>query len=205
MLTRNDPRRELYPLYKEHILKALIINGSPHKNGSTTKVLSMLEEKIRKSYDVETVFAYDLAIKPCIGCTKCRPNNECVLPNDDGHVMGKKMTDADVVIIGSPCYWGNVPAPLKLIFDRNVVTFEHFLTGKPVPKLVGKKGVILVTTGSGKNQANLISQGKGTVQAIKTVLQSGGIKVTSSSIIYSAWNIDNEDKRVRKIINKISI
>jgi len=68
---------------------------------------------------------YDLKIKPCIGCLKYRPNKKCVLPYDDAHLLSEKIKQADILIIGSPTYWGNIPGPLTTLFDKKVTTFEY--------------------------------------------------------------------------------
>src|SRR3989304_3248169 len=88
----------------------------------------------------------------------------------------------------SPTYWGNITAPLKAIFDRNVVTFEHFLNNAPKPKMKGKKAIIVVTSGSGFKDYKKKSQSSGTIQAIKTVLQSGGYEIAGVINMHSAWN-----------------
>ena len=31
----------------------------------------------------------------CIACMKCRPDGKCVQPEDDAHIIGRKIKDAD--------------------------------------------------------------------------------------------------------------
>jgi len=171
-------------------MKALILNASPRKAGSTSAVLGILEKRIRAEYDTERIDVRDLSVRPCEGCSSCRPNGACVLPRDGAHDIGEKIAAADLIVIGTPCYWGNIPSPLKAILDRNVTTFEHFLSGKPEPKLRGKKAIIVVTSGSSFPFSHLRTQIGGTVNALKTVLKSGGIKILSVVSIPSAWNLD---------------
>ena len=89
-----------------------------------------------------------MEMKPCQGCLKCRPDGKCVLPEDDVHRLGDKIKYSDYIIIGSPCYWGNMPGTLKIFFDRNVTTFEHFRNGLPSPVLKGKKVLLIITSGA---------------------------------------------------------
>ena len=185
--------------------KALLINGSPHLNGPTVNIMKMIEDKIVKTYTSEWANTYELNIKPCIGCFKCRPNSECVLKQDDSHLVGKKITETDLLIIGSPVYWGNITAPLKMLFDRNVTTFVHFLEGREKPKLNGKKGIIIVTGGTGPEGYMQINQGGGAIQAIKTVLDSGGIKLIGVLNIHSSWKIEDRKKEILDLISKIKI
>lgn len=186
-------------------MKALILNGSPKKIGPTAEVANLLLEKAGRHYDTEKIDVYGLNIKPCIGCHKCRPNGTCALPADDGHVLGEKIAAADLLIIATPCYWGNIPAPLKALFDRNVVTFEHFLKGKPTPKLKGKRAILAVTSGSGFFASRLKSQATGTIQALKTVLTSGGIKIIKTFRLYSAWNLAKFHPKLKQNILNLKI
>ncbi len=183
--------------------KALIINGSPHREGPTSAILKMIEERIRDEYETQTVHAYNLSIKPCIGCFKCRPDGVCILPKDDGQITGEKMSDAGLIVVGAPVYWGNIPAPLKIIFDRNVVTFENFLSGKPMPRMKGKKAVIAVTSGSGEKDYRKISQSYGAIQTIRTVLESGGVKIIKVINVHSAWDFEKHREKIRSEISGI--
>lgn len=184
---------------------ALLINGSPHRTGQTASIMEKIEQQINRSYICEWIHVYDLNIHPCIGCNKCRPDSECFLQEDDGQRIGRKISDADLLLIGSPVYWGNITAPLKMLFDRNVTTFEHFLNDGPQPKLENKEAIIIVTGGAGADVYNDINQGGGAIQAIKTVLDSGGIKVINIINIYSSWDIENRTKDVEETIKSIRI
>jgi len=171
-------------------MRALFINGSPHKNGATYRILEMVEEKLLGTYVPEWLNAYDLSVKPCMGCLRCRPNGECVLPEDGGHRTGRMIAEADLIVVGSPVYWGNITAPLKMLFDRNVTTFEHFLNSGPTPKLTGKDALIVVAGGSGPADHDKSNQGGGAVQAIRTVFESGGVHVAGIVNMYSSWDFE---------------
>jgi multimeric flavodoxin WrbA len=129
-------------------IKTLILNGSPHKNGATASVLKMVTEKIEDSIEYKWFNAYDLKIKPCQGCLGCRPDKVCVLPEDDGHLLGRELKEADLLIVGTPSYWSNLPAPLKVIFDRNVSVLEYCLDKPPIPNMTGKQAILVVTCAS---------------------------------------------------------
>jgi flavorubredoxin len=117
----------------------------------------------------------DLAIKPCMGCLQCRPDKVCVLPRDDAHRVGELIQESDVLIVGSPTYWGNITGPLKMLFDRNVPTFEY-VGGKgfPKPNHKGERAIIVVASSSPWPFNLLPSQSGGAVRALKTILKSAG-------------------------------
>ncbi len=185
--------------------KALIINASPHATGSTATVLDMLESRISAKYEVERVNLGAQAVRPCAGCGGCRPDGACVLPRDEATAIGEKIAKVDLLAIGAPCYWGNIPSTLKAVFDRNVTTFEHFLNGRPTPKLRGKKAVILVTAGSPFPYSLLANQAGGTVRAIRTPLESGGIRILATRVFSSAWRLDEDAERAKRSIAGIRI
>lgn len=181
-------------------MKTLILNGSPRKNGVTSQILSRIENLLDNLTTVEHLSVYDMDIKPCIGCLKCRPDKTCVLKEDDAHRTVNKIDDADLFIVGSPTYWGNMSGPLKTLFDRAVPTFEYIdgLNIKPVQK--GKKAII-VTASSAPYPFNLLgSQSRGTVKSIKTILKSGGYKIIKTINIP---NSNNFDKKKDKIFSDI--
>ena len=102
-------------------MNILIVNGSPRKKGLISQMLGIMREGANQRGDrVEVVYTNDLSIKPCIGCMACRTKCKCVLGEDDSQQVLKMMQDADSIIMGAPCYWGNIPGQMKLLFDRIV-------------------------------------------------------------------------------------
>ena len=161
-------------------MNILIINGSPRKKGLISQMLGIMQEEAQSNnMTVETVNIMDLEMKPCIGCMVCRTKEKCVLPEDDTLKVLEKLRWADTVIMGAPCYWGNMTGQLKMLFDRWVYgLMDHSEKGYPQPLLKGKKAII-VTTCTTPWPFNLIfKQSAGTVRAIKEVLCWSGFKIT---------------------------
>ena len=119
-------------------MNILIINGSPRKKGLVSQMLDiMCCEAENRGDSVETVFTNDLNVKPCIGCMVCRTKNKCVLDEDDSQRVIKLLQEADAIIMGAPCYWGNIPGQMKLLFDRMVdqyhtLSYPQARTSAPV-------------------------------------------------------------------------
>jgi multimeric flavodoxin WrbA len=160
-------------------MNILILNGSPRKNGNTVKILRQIEDGIAKEHSVVWIDVIDLTIKPCIGCLRCRPNQECVLAKDDAYIVRQKINEADMLVIGTPTYWGNMSGPLKNLFDRSVTLFEDFSKGRfAKPGQKGKRAIIVTACGAPWPFNQLSSQGRGTIRSIKTVLHSGGYRIS---------------------------
>lgn len=185
-------------------MKVLILNGSPKKKGKVAAILAAIADGARGTHDVEWIDVYDLAVKPCISCTKCRPDKPCALPRDDAHAVAEKITAADVLVVGTPTYWGNMSAPLKALFDRMVTTFEHLgLTGLPRPLHRGKKALI-VTASSAPWPYNLLpSQAAGAVRSVKTVLAGGGFNIAGTVSLGGTRTMEHVPPRVLRRAGKL--
>jgi multimeric flavodoxin WrbA len=171
-------------------------------------LLSELAAGIAGKHHVETVRVHDLNMKPCIGCLKCRPDKNCILPKDDAHALADAVKNADVLVIGAPVYWGNMPGPLKIFFDRNVPLFEY-CEAKPIryvpkPQLKGKKCVLIVSAGCPFPYSLLPSQCLGTIRSLKIILNAGGIKVISTLQVPDAFDFEKKKERHLRRVRKIA-
>ena len=160
-------------------MRILVINGSPHPKGVIANLLKAVTEGLSQNADIEWIDAGKLNIRPCLGCMKCRrdPNGICVLPADDGHVMGQKLRQADGLIIGTPTYWGNMSAQLKLIFDRNVpALMGEKPSGTPIPKHKGKPAVVVTACTTPWPFNWIFAESRGALAAVHEVLKWSGFK-----------------------------
>ena len=159
----------------------LMLNASPRKKGVTTSLLRIVAEEARSAgVEVEWVDVHELSIRPCIGCLKCRPDKTCILPKDDAHRIGELLARCSGLVIGTPTYWGNMPGPLKLLFDRNVPVLEHYelYTWRfPRPKHKGKPAAIITASLSPFPFNYLPSQGSGALRAVRIVLNAAGFDI----------------------------
>jgi multimeric flavodoxin WrbA len=101
-------------------MKILVLNGSPRKSGTVVSLLQAVTEPLSAEHEVEWIDVCKLNMKYCSACMACREKETCILPEDDAHMVGKRIQEADALVIGTPTHWGNMCAPLKLLFDRNV-------------------------------------------------------------------------------------
>jgi multimeric flavodoxin WrbA len=76
-----------------------------------------------EKHEVDWVDVYDLEMRPCLACMKCRPEGECVQAEDDAHRVGRKIREAGALVVGTPTYFSNMSAILKMLFERNVTVF----------------------------------------------------------------------------------
>ena len=180
-------------------MNVLIIHASPRRKGVTSTLLSEIEASIRSAHKIETVHIYDLEMKPCMGCMKCRPDQACILPRDDAHVLAEKVGWSDFIIIGCPVYWGNMPGSLKLFFDRNVPLFEYAearaIRYVPKPQLRGKRAALVVSSVAPFPYNLLRSQSRGTIGALRTILKAAGVRIEWVINVSDSYNFEKKRSR----------
>ena len=161
--------------------KVLVINGSPRRKGLISRMLDiMIEEAEFNGCEVDVIRANDLNVRPCMGCMVCRSKNACVLPKDDSVEVLQKLQQADVVVIGAPCYWGNLPGQLKLLFDRMVYGMMRDTAYFPEPLMKGKKSVLVSTSTTPWPWNILFRQTRGVIRALREILHYSGIKIVKT-------------------------
>jgi multimeric flavodoxin WrbA len=100
----------------------LILNGSPKKDGNTSRLVEWFAQGARlNSGNVEIIRAAQLKVKSngCLSCRKCQSakDYECVIDDDIKSAL-KKVARADVIVFATPLYFYGPSAQLKLIIDR---------------------------------------------------------------------------------------
>ena len=159
----------------------LIINGSPRKKGLISQMLLIFHEQaINSGVEVIEVYANDLQIKPCMGCMACRSKQHCVLPEDDAQRVLTLIEQADAIVIGAPCYWGNIPGQLKLLFDRIVYGMMRDTPRFPEPLMKGKRLVCISTSTTPFPFNILMNQSHGAIRALREIGRFSGWKIVDT-------------------------
>jgi len=99
-------------------MKVLLINGSPHKNGTTYAALSEVIKTLEKEgVECELVQVGHLTARGCVGCGACVKLGRCI---EDGIVnsLAKKFEEADGLIVGSPVHYAAPAGTLLCVLDR---------------------------------------------------------------------------------------
>ena len=99
-------------------MKVLLINGSPHKEGTTNAALSEVAGALNaKGVKTEILQVGHLAIRGCLGCYSCAKTGVCVI-NDEVNEVAKKFAEADGIVVGSPVYYASPNGTLISFLDR---------------------------------------------------------------------------------------
>ena len=164
-------------------MKIVVLNGSPRKEGTIATLLKAVAKGLAGKHEVEWIDIYSLKMRPCIACMKCRSEEGCTLPEDDAHVVGRKIKNADGLIVGTPTHWGNMSAQLKLLFDRNVPVFMgEKSNGFPIPRQKGKPAVIVTACTTPWPFNFLAAESRGAIRAVREVLHYGGYKISGKVV-----------------------
>ncbi len=162
-------------------MKVLFINGSPHRHGMVGQLMEAIRESLPESYESDWVQVSELNIAPCKGCMTCRSERKCVQPEDDAQRIMSKIQQADALVVGSPCYWGNMNGYLKLLFDRMVYgLIKDNAFGFPKPLHKGKKVVLVATCTTSFPFNILYRQSRGTIKALRSIMKLSGFKIVGT-------------------------
>ena len=174
-------------------MKILVLNGSPRKNGNVSRLLKKEADKLlNKNPGAEIIWenVCDLNFAFCHGCMACRSKGTCILPEDDAHKIEKEIKECDLLIAGTPVYWGNMNGKLKCLFDRLVaVMMGESKLGIPLPLHKGKKAIIVTSCTTPFPFNYICGQSTGAVRAVREFLKSSGFKVIRKI------NLSNTKKR----------
>lgn len=99
-------------------MKVLLINGSPHANGSTYTALKEVSDTLNnEGVETEIIQVGHLDIRGCIGCGTCFKTKQCVF-NDIVEEIKTKFEQCDGLVVGSPVYYSSPNGTLLALLDR---------------------------------------------------------------------------------------
>ncbi len=98
---------------------ALGLQGSPRKEGNTSKLLSaFLDEAKRLGAYTQFLDVPRMNITPCQECGNCEREGFCPINDDMQHIY-LLLRKSDIIVIGTPVFFYGVPAQLKCLIDRS--------------------------------------------------------------------------------------
>ena len=114
-------------------LRALLVNGSPHREGCTYTALSLVAEELEKAGVHAEIFHLGAApVQDCIACGNCRKHpGMCIWKDDPVNELIAKAKEAHGFVFGSPVYYGHPSGRLLSALDRAFYAGSFAFTGKP--------------------------------------------------------------------------
>lgn len=131
-------------------MKAIAICGSP-RDGSNTEILlqRVLDRLAKDDIETELIPLRGKSIRGCVACGICRQLKDltCAITADDFHEIFEKMCAADILVVGSPVYFGSATPELMALLDR--AGFVGRCCGNPFSRKLG--GAVTVARRAGQN------------------------------------------------------
>lgn len=99
-------------------MKVLLLNGSPHAQGSTYTALHEMEKIFAENgIETELVHVGNKDIRGCVACRSCYETGKCVFDDIVNEIAGK-FEACDGLVVGSPVYYASANATLVALLDR---------------------------------------------------------------------------------------
>ena len=99
-------------------MKVLLVNGSPHKNGSTNRALEEVAATLNKNgIETEIFWIGNRALSGCIACKTCAKIGKCVF-DDSVNKCREKALEADGFIFGTPVHYAAASGSMTAFMDR---------------------------------------------------------------------------------------
>jgi multimeric flavodoxin WrbA len=131
-------------------MKLIALCGSARKQGNTAKMLHQVIEGA-KSVGAETEFVnlFDLNYKDCISCYACKLKNSksfghCIV-NDELKPLLERIEQSDVIVLGSPIYYGNLSGQMRSFTDRLLFQYLDYGGTGTGPKPKNFKTALIAT------------------------------------------------------------
>jgi multimeric flavodoxin WrbA len=122
-------------------MKIVAVLGSPRPQGnSSTLAQKFLESARELGAEVQVYPLNRMSFQGCQGCGACKTEREnCILEDDLAQVL-MDVKEADVLLLASPVYFGDISGQLKCFFDRTY----SYITPEFTTRVPGGKQAVVV-------------------------------------------------------------
>jgi multimeric flavodoxin WrbA len=123
-------------------MKIVAVLGSPRPRGNSAGLAQkFLDSAHSLGADTKAYLLNQLDFQGCQGCRTCKTKSQaCILEDDLAQVL-QDLKQADVVVLASPVYFGDLSGQMKCFFDRTYSYFNPDFTSRVPP---GKKAVMVL-------------------------------------------------------------
>jgi len=128
-------------------MKIVTLLGSPRSHGNSATVAGRFTETAEQlGAGIRTFELNRLTYRGCQGCYACKKKlDHCVVEDDLTEVL-TAVQEADLVVLASPVYYGDVTAQLKGFIDRSYSYLKPDYITNPQPSRLGPKKLVFIIT-----------------------------------------------------------
>ncbi len=137
-------------------MKIVNVIGSPRSGGNSATITQVLLESLGKTEtQVKTFGLNKLNYRGCQGCMACKTTSDKCIVKDDLSQVLEEIQLADLVLIASPVYFGDITAQTKGLIDRFYSYYSPDYKTNPNPSRLasGKKLVFILPQGNPDGKA----------------------------------------------------
>jgi multimeric flavodoxin WrbA len=153
-------------------MKILVLSGSRNPEGKTALAINRLcRGADGAGATTEVVFLPNVKLDHCRQCDMdgnglCTREGRCIIEDDFAGIVDK-MNEADVLVLATPVYFGDLSESVRRFFERyRRVRFHPVIAGGPPPAGPGKPVMLLCYAGgmSGNGTVSCAAAVQGVVQ-----------------------------------------
>lgn len=99
-------------------MKALLINGSPHRRGCTYTALGGVETGLQEEgVQADIMWLGTATISGCQACSKCKATGRCYI-NDVVNEVLEDLENYDAIVFGTPVHYAAASGAITSFMDR---------------------------------------------------------------------------------------
>lgn len=122
-------------------MKILMINGSPHKMGTTALMMEKFMQGAKEAgHEINVYDAAEELVHPCIACDACRKGNDGCVFKDGMEILNPMLFQSDIVVFVTPLYYFGMSTQIKAVIDR-------FYANNTKLREMPKKVIVLASCG----------------------------------------------------------
>jgi multimeric flavodoxin WrbA len=124
-------------------MKIVAVLGSPRPQGnSNTLARAFLEAARARGAETQEFLLNRMDFQGCQACSACKTKSDTCCLEDELEQVLEAIQEADILVLASPVYFGDLSSQLKAFFDRTYAWINpDFSCRLPA----GKKAVIILT------------------------------------------------------------
>ena len=124
-------------------MKIVAVLGSPRPQGnSSTLARAFLKAAGERGAEITEYFLNQMDFKGCQGCGTCKTKSQTCILEDDLTPVLQAVRDADLLVLASPVYFGDLSGQMKCFFDR---TYSYANPDFSIRIPPGKTAVMVLT------------------------------------------------------------
>ena len=132
-------------------MKTVLVVGSPRTDGNSALLAQrLLDEAEGLGAETQKFFVNKMDFEGCQGCESCKTTSDrCILEDELTEVL-EAIRKADILVLASPVYFGDISGRLKCFFDRTYSYLNPDFSSR-LPS--GKKAVFILVQGEPEEDA----------------------------------------------------